>query len=151
MALGAGAAQGGCQRFVGLGVQGLDQMAVAVRPVALAAQLHQLMLQRAQLGQALAHMAQVGIQGFVGSHAVGLAGAVQRQQGADLVQRHVHGAAQADEAQPVHIAVAVQPVLVVLAHACTEQPFLLVVADVGGGHAGTLGRLADAPARRFML
>ena len=134
------------QGLVGLGMQGLDDVAEAVRAIALAAQLHQLVLQRQQLSQPLAHMTQMGIQGFVGSHAIGLARTIERQQGAHLVERHIHGPAQADKAQAVHIAIGVEPVLVVLAHAGREQFLLLVVADIGCRDAGTPGRLANAPA-----
>lgn len=138
------------QGLVGLGMQGLDDVAKAVRAVALAAQLHQLVLQGLQFGQALAHMAQMGIQGLVGCHAIGLARTIERQQGAHLVERHIHGPTQPDKAQAVHIAIGIEPVLVVLAHAGREQLLLLVIADIGRSDAGTLGRLANTPARNIV-
>ena len=66
------------------------------------------------------------------------------EQGAHLVQRHVHGAAQADEAQLVQVGLAVEPVAVVAALGRRDQALRFVVADVGGAHAAALRRLADA-------
>ena len=94
-------------------------------------------------------MAQMRVQRVTGRHAIGLACAVQRQQGAHLIQRHIHGAAQADKAQAVHIAIGVETVLVILAHACREQLLFLVVTNIGGGDARSPGRLTNAPARKI--
>ena len=89
-------------------------------------------------------MHQVCIQRVAGGMAVRLAVPVQRQQGPDLVQRHVHGAAQADETQLVHIGAAVKAVAVVAARAGRQQPLFFVIPDVGRRHAGLLGGLTNA-------
>ncbi len=116
----------------------------ASRAVAAVAQRDQVLLERAQLAQALAHVAQVRIERHAGRGAVGLAAQVQPQQRAHLVERHVHGAAQADEAQPVHVGIGVEPVAVVAAGLRRDQALFLVVADVGGAHAASGGGIADA-------
>jgi len=119
-------------------------MAVPVGAVAAAAQGNQVALQRLQLLQADAHVAQVLVQRVAG-RVVGTCGrAVQCQQGAHLVQRHVHRPAQADEAQLVDVGIAVQAVAAFAARAGRKQGLFLVVADVGGRDARALGGLADA-------
>lgn len=137
------------QRLIGLGMQGFDDVAIAVRAIALPAQMLQLMLQRLQLGQSLAHMAQVCVQRLAGGYAIGLARAVQRQQRAHLIERHIHGAAQTDKAQAVHITIGVEAVLVVLAHAGRQQSFLFVIADIGRRNTAALGSITNAPARNI--
>ena len=86
MALGRCAAlQSFGQRLIGLGMQGFDDVAVAVAAVALITQMDQLPLQRLQLGQTLAHMAQMRVQRVASGQAIGLARAIKRQQGAHFV------------------------------------------------------------------
>ena len=46
----------------------------------------------------------------------------------------------------MQIRFAVEPVLVVLAHAGLQQPFALVIADIGRWYARAPGDLANAPA-----
>ena len=89
-------------------------------------------------------MPQVLVQGVAGGVAVFLARQVQRQQGAHLVQRHVHGAAQPHKAQAVHISRAVKSVTVVTPGAGRQQALFFVITDVGGRHARLPGGLANA-------
>ncbi|MDT4879341.1 hypothetical protein FQZ97_1150040 [compost metagenome] len=125
-------------------MQRFDDVAVVVQAVTAFAQREQVFLQRAQLGQALAHMAQVFVQRRAGGHAIGLVVQVEPEQGAHLVLRHVHRPALAHETQPVDVGFAVEAVIVAGPRLRLQQAFALVVADVGRAHAGSPGGLADA-------
>ena len=68
---------------------------------------------------------------------------IERQQAAHLIQRHIHGPAQADKAQLVDIGIAVQAVAAGAARAGAEQLFFLVIADIGRRHARACSGFAN--------
>lgn len=128
--------------LVGTLVQRFNDVAMVVRAVATLAQCQQVFFNGAQFGQTLAHLAQVRVQRGAGGGAIGLLNEFQRQQGAYRVQRHVQRAALPNEAQTVHIDIAVQPVAVAGTGlgACAA-------ADVGGAHARAPDGFANAVLR----
>ncbi len=130
--------------LLGLGMQGCNQIAVRLSAIAQVFQGLQRLFQRTQLRQPLPHMLQVGADGGRGSMAVIRLLPVQRQQDAHLVQRHVHGSAHADKAQPVQIGLGIEAIVVFLPHGRCQQALFFVVANIGSRHAGALCRFSYA-------
>jgi len=131
-------------------VQGFYHLAMVGLAIAAAAQAAQLFFQHPQLGQALAHMSQVLIQRGAGLVVGLVAGGVYGQQAAHLIERHVHGPAQAYEAQPVQVCRTIKTIAVVAPHTWAQQAFLLVIADIRGGHARQPGGVAYAVLRALL-
>lgn len=67
----------------------------------------------------------------------------QRQDGADLVLRHVQRAAVADQPQALQVGLAVAAVVVQAPFRGGQQPFLLVIPDGFDRGAGRRGQFAD--------
>ena len=129
----------------GIGVQGLDHLAMCT--VAALAQCLQPLFQCVQLMQACAHMCQVGIQGGAGLVLGAAVQGIYVEQGAHLVQGHIHGSAQPDQAQTVNIGWRIDAVAVIAASWWVQQPFLFVKTNVGGGNTAQARSHPDAAGR----
>ncbi|MNT18398.1 hypothetical protein D3C72_1536010 [compost metagenome] len=124
-------------------MQRLDGAAHARVTIAAIPQGDQLLFQGLQLLQAFAHMAQVRVHRRAGGGAVLRTVPIEGEQRTHFVQGHVHGPAQADEAQLVNLCIAIQTIAALASGASTEQAFLLVITDIGGRHARARCRFAD--------
>ena len=121
-----------CRRkSIGPAVQRFNNAAFGTLAIAPAAQIGQVGQQPLQLRQASADMTDVLIESKIRGSAICFLTQIQAQQCSDLIQRHVHRPAQTDEAQLVYILPRVEPVAVVRAALRRQQPFLLVIPDIG--------------------
>jgi diguanylate cyclase (GGDEF)-like protein len=126
---------------------GQDAAFATRQRLAASPQLPQLAGQCLQLGDALLHMADVGVQHRIGLAAVGGGVVAEAQQGPDLVLGHVQRTAAPDEGQSLHMGFAVDPVVAGAAWRGRQQALALVVADGfhrgarGGGEVSDLHRL----------
>ena len=131
------------REMVGSFMQGFDDPALRTGSVATVAQFDQIALQHPQFALALSYMGDVRFQCLIGGLTVCLSREVQPQQCANLIERHVHRAAQPDETQLMDVALAIAAVAVLRAHTLGQQAGFFVEADVGRSDATARGSLSD--------
>ena len=88
-------------------------------------------------------MANVRIERIPCSHTVRFVAQIQVQQGAHLIERHVQTAQLANEAQLMHIFIAIKTIAVSAYSIRANQFFFLIKADIGTAHATHLGGLSN--------
>ena len=107
------------------------------------AQFAQLFLQRAQLANAVGHVADMLIEQRVHFGAVFTGRVFEMQQDANLVERHVESAAMADKAQALHVDRFIDAVVAFAARGFGQQALALVVANGVDGHTSLGGLSTD--------
>src|SRR5690606_33759268 len=110
---------------------------------ALRAQACELALERPEAPQPRAHAGELRVDQPVDARGVGVRPVDEREQAADLLERHVQRAAMADERQPLELGGPVGAIAVRAARRRLQQADALVVADGLGIHPRGLGELAD--------
>uniref|UniRef100_A0A1I8AUV2 Secreted protein n=1 Tax=Steinernema glaseri TaxID=37863 RepID=A0A1I8AUV2_9BILA len=113
-----------------------------LRP-AMLAQLQQLPLQCHQPVDARLHVLDMLVDQRIHAFALVLRAVAQAQQAADLFQGHVQRAAVADEGQPLHVRLGIQPVVALAARRLWQEAFTLVVANGFHRAVGGPGQLSD--------
>ena len=117
--------------------------------ITVAAQIHQLGLQRLQLGDAPLHMQQMIVDQLVDGVATGIGICAGLQQGADLGMGHIQRPAAPDKGETLQVMLIIVAIVVLLvAQGSGQQPLLLVVTHrlhTTTRHFGQLAYLHGRP------